>query len=479
MHTRRASDVLVMIASALSLACEGLDADGAPAPDEGEVEQRQAALISCFPATGLVSPDRVLARSSSYQHHGEPDRATTLWSSALDWGLARKLGFDLNVRGRARAFRSDPVYMASTAGYLRFDLPPAACERTMEWEAFLDLRIPEGVTIEARDSYLRIDYVVQSQADGTSPTPGSPHSGAAGWTWVTPSWLTPWGRNWVRASDVLAGRFSVPASRLSSVFVGAAALASARGNRAACIGDCALGGLDMASLTIEDPVCPPAIDCSAIQSGLKIRYWFTPAGVDLMALWSLVGHAHGVTALAGLGQRLYATTQDNSLVVAATNGLDQGWRRIGHANNVVALTIARNRLFAATTDDRLWTRGLIEEDVPWQELPRHQFGGRIVALGAIGDTLFAATSEHALLSRDAANDAAQWLWAGNAAGTKALAGVSGRLFAVTQTGRLRWLPGTRQWFDQGAAHGVTALASATFGHTSIYAATADGRLLRR
>ena len=83
-----------------------------------------------------------------------------------------------------------------------------------------------------------------------------------------------------------------------------------------------------------------------------------------------------------------------SLVHTAT---DVNWDSIGHANQVVAMTAINNKLFAATSDNKLWWRDPVGTNVDWVEIGHANY---VVAMAAINNKLFAATSDNKLWWRD-------------------------------------------------------------------------------
>lgn len=76
---------------------------------------------------------------------------------------------------------------------------------------------------------------------------------------------------------------------------------------------------------------------------------------------------------------------------------DSSWDHIGHANNVVAMTALNNKLFAATSDNVLWARDPVLSDVAWQPIGH---ANDVVAMAALDSKLFAATSDNRLWVRD-------------------------------------------------------------------------------
>jgi peptidoglycan hydrolase-like protein with peptidoglycan-binding domain len=73
------------------------------------------------------------------------------------------------------------------------------------------------------------------------------------------------------------------------------------------------------------------------------------------------------------------------------------WDHIGHANDVVAMAAINNKLFAATSDNRLWWRDPVGQDVNWDHIGH---ANDVVAMAAINNKLFAATSDNRLWWRD-------------------------------------------------------------------------------
>jgi hypothetical protein len=76
---------------------------------------------------------------------------------------------------------------------------------------------------------------------------------------------------------------------------------------------------------------------------------------------------------------------------------DVPWTRIGHANSVVAMAAVGGSLYCVTADELLWRRDPVLSDVNWQQTGA---APQVHALAATTEGLYGATSSNRLLRRD-------------------------------------------------------------------------------
>jgi endonuclease/exonuclease/phosphatase family metal-dependent hydrolase len=115
--------------------------------------------------------------------------------------------------------------------------------------------------------------------------------------------------------------------------------------------------------------------------------------------------------------------------------MGENWDPIGHANNVVAMAAINNKLFAATSDNRLWWRDPVGSNVNWEPIGH---ANNVVAMTAINNKLFAATRDNRLWWRDPMGSNVNWDPIGHANNVVAMAAINNQLFAATSDNRLWW-----------------------------------------
>lgn len=172
---------------------------------------------------------------------------------------------------------------------------------------------------------------------------------------------------------------------------------------------------------------------------------------------------------------LAAHTKDELLheIGAASPCRIVAWRRIGHAVGVVAMAALGDKLFNATSDNRLWVRDAVEKDVPWQDVGHAK---DVVAMAGVGSRLFAATKQNRLWVCDAGKNDFSWREVGHVHNAVAMTALGDKLFAATKDNRL-WVRDAVEkdvfWRDIGHAFGTVAMAACG---GKLFAATSDGRL---
>ena len=96
------------------------------------------------------------------------------------------------------------------------------------------------------------------------------------------------------------------------------------------------------------------------------------------------------------------------------------WQEIGHANNVVAMTAIDNKLFCATSDNKLWARDTALLATAWQEIGH---ANNAVAMAALNDKLYCATKDNKLWARDPVLFNVDWQEIGHANSVVAMAAI--------------------------------------------------------
>ncbi|MFH4155508.1 hypothetical protein WAJ10_21420, partial [Acinetobacter baumannii] len=76
-------------------------------------------------------------------------------------------------------------------------------------------------------------------------------------------------------------------------------------------------------------------------------------------------------------------------------GADVAWRDVSHAYNVVAMTALGDTLYCVTSDNQLWWKPASEGGQPWASMGTGPPGGT-KALAATGGMLYAVDSLGAL-----------------------------------------------------------------------------------
>ena len=153
--------------------------------------------------------------------------------------------------------------------------------------------------------------------------------------------------------------------------------------------------------------------------------------------------------------------------------MSQLWDPIGHANNVVAMAALNDKLFAATSDNQLWWRDPVGTNVSWDPIGH---ANNVVAMAALNDKLFAATSDNQLWWRDPVGTNVSWDPIGHANNVVAMAALNDKLFAATSDNQLWWRDpvGTNvSWDPIGHANNVVAMAAL---NDKLFAATSDNQL---
>jgi hypothetical protein len=200
--------------------------------------------------------------------------------------------------------------------------------------------------------------------------------------------------------------------------------------------------------------------------------------------WEVIGPPADLVALAACGQRLFAVDGHGGLLSREAGGQNLRWAPVDDAAGVICLTAPREAvaglalgLYAVTVDGVLCYRDAVTTRAAWTELCPAPDG--TAAIGIADGTLYAVTGTDELwylpFVRLAGGERA-WTRIGPAGGTIALTGMSGRLYAIDRTGRVRTRPPVPvpvDWVDLVDAAGCTMLA----GHAGRLVGTAPGRHL--
>jgi hypothetical protein len=150
------------------------------------------------------------------------------------------------------------------------------------------------------------------------------------------------------------------------------------------------------------------------------------------------------------------------------------WQDIGHANNVVAMTALTNKLFCATSDNQLWARDPVLSNVNWQAIGH---ANNVVAMAALEGRLFCATKDNRIWARDPVLSNVNWQDIGEADNIVAMAAMHGRIFAATKDNKFWGRNPTLSnvaWRELGRAHDVVGLAALS---DKFFCATKGNRLL--
>lgn len=201
--------------------------------------------------------------------------------------------------------------------------------------------------------------------------------------------------------------------------------------------------------------------------------------------WEDIGSCAGFRAIAACEHLLFGLTEHGTLSTRDIGAQNLAWRAVDTAADLLAMAAPRETnvgrpvgLYGLLTDGTVAFRAPLTEPAPWEPLCRAPAGA--LDLAVCFESLFAVTGDGVLWSLPLAalRDAQAWRRIGDAAGTVALTGLSGLLFAATADGVVcsRSCDEESAWVDDGAGHGVTALA----GYAGwLIACCADGRLRRR
>ncbi|HEU5474336.1 MAG TPA: N,N-dimethylformamidase beta subunit family domain-containing protein [Actinophytocola sp.] len=201
--------------------------------------------------------------------------------------------------------------------------------------------------------------------------------------------------------------------------------------------------------------------------------------------WEDIGSSAGIRALAACEHRLFGVTGSGALTTRDYCAQNLAWRTVDTAPGLRSVAAPREAivgcpvgLYGLFGDDTVAFREPLSEPAPWEPFCRVPAG--TIDIAVCYQSLFAVTADGVLWSVPLAtpHDAGAWRCAGDAADVISLAGVSGRLFAVTGRGgvRSRLCADGSEWVDGGCGPGATALA----GYAgALIACCADGRLRRR
>jgi hypothetical protein len=192
--------------------------------------------------------------------------------------------------------------------------------------------------------------------------------------------------------------------------------------------------------------------------------------------WQPIGSATGVVSLAAAENRLFATTADGDLLIRGLHGQNLAWRNVLHGPRILALAGGREshcgrpvELYGLSDDGWILYRPPVGEAVPWQRLCPAVPGA--TGLAVVFHGIFAVTADGGLWHQDLADlsgDGCNWVRSGEAHDVVAMAGMSGRLFALERPragrqGRLVTRDGTTgqaAWNELLDAEGAIVLAAA-------------------
>jgi N,N-dimethylformamidase beta subunit-like protein len=202
--------------------------------------------------------------------------------------------------------------------------------------------------------------------------------------------------------------------------------------------------------------------------------------------WQPIGSATGVVALAAAENHLFATT-GGELLIRDFHGQNLAWRTVRHGPRILALAAGREshygrpvELYGLGDDGWILYRPPVGEAVPWQRLCPAVPGA--IGLAVVFHGIFAVTADGGLWHHDLADlggDGPTWTHRGEAQDVVAMAGMSGRLFALDRTGHLLTRDGTTgpaPWKELLDAEGATVLAAAAGRLVTV---TAEGMLCWR
>lgn len=190
-------------------------------------------------------------------------------------------------------------------------------------------------------------------------------------------------------------------------------------------------------------------------------------------VWSPIGHANNVSAMAGTGGGLFAATKDNRLWMRDDTRSEVNWLYIGHANNVVAMAASGSQLYAATSDNRLWVRPAVSREVNWTFIGH---ANNVVAMAAHDGKLYAATSDNRFWVRDAVNREVNWQHIGGANRVTSMTAIDGKLYISTKSNKLlvrQAVPRESGWSIIGHANNVQGMAASD---GFLFAATNQNKL---
>jgi hypothetical protein len=201
--------------------------------------------------------------------------------------------------------------------------------------------------------------------------------------------------------------------------------------------------------------------------------------------WEDAGPAEGVVALTAEAAVLFGVTGDGRLLQRPFHGQNLPWSSIQDGTRLRALTCSREshrgravELYGLAEDGWIVFRSPVAGPAPWERLCPAPAAA--VALAVVFRGVFAATADGVLWHLDL-GDAGErppgWTACGPAGPVRALAGMSGRLFALGTDGVVRTRPGGAEpasWTDvTRAADAVTLTAHAG----RLVTGSAAGRLL--
>ncbi|MGH1485991.1 MAG: trypsin-like serine protease [Cellvibrionaceae bacterium] len=165
----------------------------------------------------------------------------------------------------------------------------------------------------------------------------------------------------------------------------------------------------------------------------NLRDWNRTA-LDSTPPWRVRTHAHGTRGLAIVGDNMFSAGT-NFLWMRPVGVGNIAWQKIGDVPpSIVSMTAVGNTLYAATSDNRLIISSATPTNISWRDIGH---ANNIAGMTSIGNRLFAATKSNNLWVRNATvlSDIA-WRKIGHANNIADLAYANGMLYGITRQGLL-------------------------------------------
>lgn len=233
----------------------------------------------------------------------------------------------------------------------------------------------------------------------------------------------------------------------------------------------------------EHPVIFSIMLLGSLASIIALVYTFWPEPKPVEACRD-IGHADNVKAMAALGAKLYAVSEDGQLWWREPR---TAWEEIGEAPAIVTMAANATQLLAASDDmlshgvevgahihrSQIWLRPPGSR-VKWEDAG---LTDSVTAMAANDDKLFATAKDGRFLWRPTMGDEVNWEQIGSRKDILTMAANSTALFAVTKNGDLLTrapVNAEADWQHIGRAEGVVALAAF---EDNLFGATSKNRLL--
>lgn len=169
------------------------------------------------------------------------------------------------------------------------------------------------------------------------------------------------------------------------------------------------------------------------------------------------GTAENIVALCIGGEKLYAATSDNLLLVKSSQdtAVNQ-WKTIGTAYNITALTYSNGKLYSTDKNNILWSRDVDNRNISWTNLGP---ANNITGLTAINKKLYAINKNNELLLKDIGINNSNWQKIGTAKTTRSLTNDGVNLIALSKYDNDLWMtnPNTNnnRWYRIGTPNDIT------------------------